>query len=322
MLAALSLLEKNFIPACLIAIAAGLAWPAPGLKAAFLLTLVLVLILFFTALRVDFSAVRGHLEKPLALSLSVFLLMFVFPLAFYAVSRAIIPRYSLGLLVMAAMPAGMASTALAVACGGEGAMALAVTLLTSLAAPLSVPLLVNLSGEAPPGEISARMLTMLRQSIMLAATLLLPMAAAYVLKKYRPELVRRHRTAYGGLAIAALALLIWIAMSIGAQTVFSDKTSSIVLLLYLFGYSGAFHLLGYFMLPHIPARRRIALSVNTAYVNNALAIVFAREFFPDRPEVMLPAVLLELPMTVALLPLKFLAAKFFAGTDTASGDVP
>ncbi|MBN1808424.1 MAG: bile acid:sodium symporter [Planctomycetes bacterium] len=301
-------MEKHFAAVCLLTIAAGMAFPEPGRRCAGLLKPFLFAILFFTALRIDFGAMRGHFSRPGRLAAIVLLLMVVFPLAFYGISTVAMPGYALGILVLAAMPAGMASTALTVACGGEGALALIVTFLTSVAAPVTVPLLVNLSGHAPEGGAATMAMKMLDQSLLLVYTLLGPVFLAYVLKKFFPGVIRRFNWAYGGLAILSLGILIWIAMSIGAESVFADVSSSLMLLLYLFGFSAVFHTAGYFMMPSLSAKERTALSVNTAYVNNAIAIVFAREFFPGRPEILLPAVLLELPMTVMLIPLKYLAA--------------
>ena len=52
----------------------------------------------------------------------------------------------------------------------------------------------------------------------------------------------------------------------------------------------------------------MALSVNMAYVNNGLAIVFAVEFFKDNPAfgvaAVLPAIFLEIPMALMLVPCK------------------
>jgi len=303
----LTFIQKHFIVACLLAIAVGFGYPAPGLALKFLLKPFLLCILFFTALRVDFSMMKGHFKRPVMLGGTVLLLMIILPLLFYWISILVVPEYALGILIMAAMPAGMASTALAVECGGEGALALVVTFLTSLVSPITVPLLVNLSGHSPGGGFGEMARTMLSQSLALAVLLLLPILAGYGVKRAAPNVVKKFQWSYGGLAIISLALLIWIAMSVGAEGVFSNMASSLGLLGWLFVFSATFHIAGYFMMPGLNVRQRTALSANTAYVNNAMAIVFAQTFFKN-VEVMLPAILLELPMTVVLIPLKYLAA--------------
>ena len=72
-------------------------------------------------------------------------------------------------------------------------------------------------------------------------------------------------------------------------------------------FSASLHVVGYFLAPWRPVADRAALSVNAAYVNNALAIVFATEFFKPIPHLgasaVLPAILLEIPMVLMLLPL-------------------
>ena len=59
-----------------------------------------------------------------------------------------------------------------------------------------------------------------------------------------------------------------------------------------------------------PLEDRVAVSVNMAYVNNGLAIVFAMMFFKDEAAAVLPAVFIEFPMIIMIVPLKYLSKKF------------
>jgi hypothetical protein len=115
-----------------------------------------------------------------------------------------------------------------------------------------------------------------------------------------------------GLSIVALGLLILGAMASVSgdfkELVRTKPMLALGLFAFMCGFSALLHVVGYFLAPWRPTEDRAALSVNTAYVNNGLAIVFAVEFFKAIPELgtnaVLPAILLEAPMAIALVPLK------------------
>ena len=94
------------------------------------------------------------------------------------------------------------------------------------------------------------------------------------------------------------------------------------LFLFMCGFSAFMHLVGCFLAPWRPVADRAAISVNTAYVNNGLAIAFAVEFFRHTEmgaAAVLPAILLEAPMAVALVPLKMWVARRSRG-EVVPGD--
>jgi BASS family bile acid:Na+ symporter len=263
-------------------------------------------ILFFTGLKIDFRAAFRELARPWFLLYVVAMLMVVLPLGIYGLARWLLPGFALGLLIVAAMPAGLAGSSLTDICKGNTGLALIVTMVTSAVCPLVTPLVISVAEGGASG--GAGWVLIGKQALLLAVLLFLPLAAAALFRRFFPALVERHREGLTGLSILSLSLLIISIMaSVSDQfkdLVRRDPRSAVWLILFMAFFSVSMHLAGYFLAPWRPVRDRAALSVNTAYVNNGLGMVFATTFFVDRSEAVLPAIFLEIPMALAILPLR------------------
>ncbi len=264
-------------------------------------------ILFFTGLKIDFRAAFRELARPWLLIYVTIMLMVVLPLAIYGLARWLVPAFALGVLITATMPAGLAGSSLTDICKGNTALALIVTLVTSAVCPVVTPLVIRLGSGQSAG---AGWTFMGQQTLFLALILFLPVAAAALVRRVFPAAVERHREGLTGFSIVSLTLLIAAIMaSVSDQfkeLVRSDAWQAVWLLLFMTLFSLVMHLAGYFLAPWRPAPDRAALSVNTAYVNNGLAMTFATAFFMSThgANAVLPAIFLEVPMVLAILPLR------------------
>ena len=281
-------------------------------------------ILFFTGLKIDFRAAFRELARPWFLLYIVVMLMVVLPLGIYGLARWLVPGFALGVLIAAAMPAGLAGSSLTDICKGNTALALVVTLATSAACPLVTPLVVRLgSGEAAAAGAAAGWLFMGKQALFLALILFVPVAAAALVRQLFPAAVERHRGGLTGLSILSLALLIVAIMaSFRSQfmaLVHSRPWDAAWLILFMCLFSVSMHLAGYFLAPHRPVIDRAAISVNTAYVNNGLAMVFSTTFFAGDSHAALPAIFLEIPMVLAILPLRAWVTRCADGAAKVAG---
>lgn len=305
--------ESWFWAICLAATLLGLFVPEAGAPLRGLILPFLGGIMYFTGLKLDFGAARRELARPsLALYASAMRLALL-PLAVFALARAVLPpEYAAGVLIVAAMPAGMACSALSDVVGGSAALALVITLVSSLLCPLVTPLVVGV-GAAPAAGTGGGFFA--RQAAFLAAALLSPLAAAWLTRRFLPGVVARLRGACTGLSILSLALLILAAMSASSAdflALLRGRPALIARLTgFMFAFSALLHAAGLFMAPWRGLADRAALSVSMAYVNNALAIVFATRFYRSAlgSAAVLPAILLEVPMILALLPLRVWARR-------------
>jgi len=292
-------------------------------------------ILFFTGLKLDFREAGRALSRPWTVVYLAVMLMVVLPMGVYGAARLFLPTgLAVGVMIVAAMPAGLACSSLTDIARGNAALALVVTMVTSLLCPLTTPWIIRLGCGAAPAGAGKEFL--LAQAVFLAAILFSPMGAAWLVRSLAPGTVARFREAYTGLSVISLTLLILGAMSgvsVECMTLVREKPLvALTLALFMFGFSAALHLTGYFLAFWRPVADRAAISVNAAYVNNGLAIVFASTFYvtstlagsaePLGADVVMPAILLEIPMILAILPLKLWVRRSRARCDQPGPQEP
>ncbi len=301
------LVERGFVAVCVGAGILGLALPGPealGLA----IQPVLLLILFLACLKLPPGAVGRHLRRPLLLGWLILLTLVITPLAAYGLTLAVLPAFGAAILIMVAMPAGMMCSSLTELCGGDSALALVGTGLTTLLCPLTVPFVLWLAAVQPAAGGGAGGLSLLlRQAGWLSLFVFLPPLLAALARRTAPRPVARLRPAVSGLTVLLLALLIFVACSRCRERIGGEARlwlDGLWVLIWLFGLSAVLHLAGWFLGGGRGARERIALSINVAYMNNMLGLVFTLQFFGDRPQYILPAVLMEFPMHVWLAPLR------------------
>jgi BASS family bile acid:Na+ symporter len=265
-------------------------------------------ILFFTALKMDFSKVAEYARRYKLIAYIVAVHMVAVPIIAYYITLAILPEYAAGILVMAALPAGMASSTLTLLCSGEIALALMVTLSTAIAAPVTIPVLVNvLTGRIE--SLSEGLKLIAPQAGLIAVLLFTPVIAAFIIRKIFPKTVDKYQHTYSALSVVSLTLLIYTAMSTSRGPVVNNPKEALYLLIFIFVLIGAFYIAGYYVAPWLKRSERVAFSVTAAYVNNGLGIIFATSFFPGDATMLLPVVVIELPMLAALLPLKVITCR-------------
>ncbi len=306
--------ERHFWIICVGVTLLGLFVPAAGLPFAPGKLFFLAGILFFTGLKINFRDALAELKRPLLLLYISLMLLIVLPLAMWGLAQWLVPGFALGVLIVAAMPAGLAGGSLTDIAKGNVALALVVTLVTSLLCPLITPWVIALGGGQSQGDQREILL----QALFLAAVLLGPLGAAFATRRIFPKTVRRVRGTLTGLSIISLSLLILGIMS-ESSSAFWDKlyespVEAAGIIGFMFLFSAAFHVAGYWLVPWRGPKDRAAVSINTAYVNNGLAMVFASQFFAGNPDAVLPAVLLEIPMVLAILPVKAYLARRRAGS--------
>ncbi|MGQ9661927.1 MAG: bile acid:sodium symporter, partial [Kiritimatiellia bacterium] len=138
-------IDRWFWTILILAIVLGLFLPGLGQPLIPYLRLILGGILFFSALRLEFTAALKELRKPALGLYATFLMMIVAPLGLYVLASVALPRsFAVGVLILAAMPSGMACSALSDIVGGNAALALVITLLTYVVCPFTAPWVIEL----------------------------------------------------------------------------------------------------------------------------------------------------------------------------------
>ena len=313
-------IETWFWAFCVAAALIGLLLPEVVMPLAGGMKLLLGSVLFFSGLKLDYSAAWKEIKWPGVVVYGAVVRLVGLPLAIYAVAGLVLPApLAVGVLIVAAMPSGTACSSLTDVVRGNAALALVGTVVTSLACPFAVPWIIELaSGQTAAGGLPF----LLKQAAFLAIVLFVPLGAALLLRRGFPGVVKRHANVWPVMAMVSLFLLICVVLASASDSftfmVNERPGQAVGLFVFMSIMSAGFYLAGYFLTPWRSDPDRAALSVNMAYVNNSLAIVFAIEFFQPLEGLgaaaVLPAIFLEIPMALMLIPLKAWMARRRSGT--------
>ena len=287
-----------------LAIGAGVLWPGSPPRPDVVMPILLGTVLFCTCLKVSLTDI-GRAVAGVAgcrrLALLVVLKLLILPLPVFLVAWALAGPWAAGLLLVAAMPAGVTSAVFTDVQEGDVALALVVILATSLVAPLTVPPLLAVAAwstgaVAEPIPWSA----LLRQTLFLALMLFLPFSAAQAVRRWWPAWTARHQPRFTPVALAANAVLLAIATA-STRWHWIDRPGTLLWPLGAVSVASLFFLVcGRIMRRWAAPPVAIAFTCNAVYMNNGLGMVFAMVFFPDRPDLLLPSLVMAVPMTAVV----------------------
>jgi bile acid:Na+ symporter, BASS family len=276
-----------------------LAWPGLGAPLAPLLTVFLISLLFLSFLQLDPQTVWSSWKNHgLILLLMGFIKLAVLPLVLYFPFYWFWPEYALPVLLLTGISTGVVAPFISGLVGAQTSLVLGLVVLTSLAAPFSLPLLVKLlAGE----ELRLSFMAMFR---VLALIIFLPALLALVAKKTSPFFTDRISRVRYPLSLVFFAL-INLAVFSRYQDFFQARPRELlhaILIAYLL--SIIFHGVGWMLSWGQEVSLRLAQAVSLAYVNNILVVVFSARFFgPLSPTL---AAMYLLPFFTLIVPLRLL----------------
>ncbi|MFM2092036.1 MAG: putative sodium-dependent transporter yocS [Planctomycetota bacterium] len=253
-------------------------------------------ILFCSGLRIDpraflADARDGALARRLGLMAAAKLL--AIPLAAWGVALLVAPHWATGVLLVAAMPAGFTSIAIADLHGGRRAAAVLLVALTSALVPLTVP--AFLTGLAGGGQATVAAVAERAGYILLL--LAAPLALAQAVRALAPAWTVRHDRAWGPAAITCSCLLVFIATAGNRDGWTHWPLVRLVEPVLVTLIPGAAALGAALLLRRrLPASEAVVFAGAAVYVNNGLAVAFATRFYPGQAEVLLPCLLMQIPM--------------------------
>ena len=289
------------VVACLMALASGLIFPdqtaifSPYPKAC------MMGVLFFNFLDILPKDVFGSVRQRGLEALGLFLFkMLVLPALAFFIFKALLPEYALAALLLAGMSCGVAGPVFAAMFEADVAFATALVFLTSMAVPITLPLLVKaLAGLT----LSVSVWQMMR---LLGEVVLVPFFLAELLRRFAPVLVGPCRNVrYESI----ITLFVIANMGIFSSYGHTVQDSPEILVSTLVAATGLAFLL--FFLPLFLFRKNPDTALNAAIgcgiMNNAIAVVFAAEQLGAGEA--LTAALYGIPYFLFLIPLKLICGK-------------
>ncbi|MFH1078121.1 MAG: bile acid:sodium symporter [Patescibacteria group bacterium] len=272
-------------------------------------TLLLQAIFFLSSLKMDGAEILARLKdwKTLAVSgafMLIFLPFLVRGATFFLPEG--FAAFGFAFFLLAAMPSGMTSPLLSEHVGGNQPLALIITAGTSLLAPFTVPLMIQVAYGA---SVHVDMLGMMQK---LALVIFMPFVLAMVVKHFLPKQVASMAPRTKPLSTLLLGLLIAGAVAPHADRIIASARGNIwgflLLILALFVFFAVLHLLGFYAAWWKKRNERRTVSVCLTYMNFTLAIFLASTYFPD-PNIILVLVLSIVPWATLLPAWKKVSAK-------------
>lgn len=263
----------------------------------FLMTLLkpfLMIMLFLIFLKTDIAQIFKSIKNYRRMTFLALSYMVVVPLLFFFAIKIFDPKLAIGVLLFVAMPPAIASPALTDIVKGDIALSTSIVIITSIIAPLTVPLLfwlVKFEG------LSVNPLWLLKD---LAMIIIIPVIASQLIKKYSSKFVEKNQHTLTSVNILILSLMVYIAMGSQRDVIVSDFSGIIWDTLFLYIVFILLHFIGYIMGFKESSKGRIATTISAVYKNNGLAIVLAALYF--EPFVLVLMVLTELPWNTLLIP--------------------
>lgn len=175
-----------------------------ALMAAFLPVAMMVLMLAL-GLRLAPGALVAAVRTPRALGAGLALQLVALPVLAFCLARGfgLSAPLSAGLMLVAASPGGVSSNYITHLARGSVALSVTMTLVTSLLAPLSLPLVLALSGVAAPHSAA-----LWRISLGMSAVALAPLALGMAVGRFAPALAARASRLLDPLARGLFALMV------------------------------------------------------------------------------------------------------------------
>ncbi len=294
------LIEKYFWAILILALIAGLLLPQYGAGLEFLMTPILMIILFMVFLKTDCLLILKQFRKPLFITYIITLFLIVLPSLIYLGTRWIDESLAIGLLLLAGTPAAVASPVLTDIVKGNRTLALAIVIPSYVVAPIVMPLLfVFWTGES----ITLDPFMMFKVLLLM---IFIPLVASQTIKRAGGEnLIEKTKKYYGPLNIILIAIIVFIAISPQADFIKENPTEVFTNLGWVYGLAIAMHIIGYAAGFWKKKEDRLALAVTKAYPNNALSIVLALQFFT--PEIVIITVLSQFPWNTLPGPFKWVS---------------
>lgn len=261
----------------------------------------LAFLMLVVGLRLTWGDFRSLWLRPLPLFIGLALQVGALPLIAIVIARilALPPDLSLGLLVVAAAPGGITSNFITMLARGDVALSTTMTLATSLAACLTVPLVLAMGGVEIPGGVDSLAFGIARTGIAVMVVSVLPLVAGLVLRWRWPTAVARWAA-----PLNKAATLVFFALVIAAFTqnwsammahIADSGLASILLNIAIIALA---FLVGEAV--RLPGSQTLAIAIECGLQNVAMAMFVAATVLKE-DSLMIPALVYAVVMNVSAL---------------------
>lgn len=279
--------------------AAGVAWPEFSSPLGPFLSWTLMGLLFLAFLKVYPPAIWHTLRRyPVKMTLLVLIKLIILPFAVYLLVMNLFPDYALGLLLLAGVSTGLSAAFFSGMVGADIPLVLAMTVVTTLLLPLTLPLIVKvLVGR----EIHFDLFSLARFMMTL---IFVPLLASLFFRRWLPK-----ATDWMEGHSYVISLILFVAMNLGAFGLYAPFLRAhqhrvVIAVLVGSGLGALMTGTGLILFKSSPPIERVAAAGALGWINNVLVIVLG-SYFND-PLTSVVAALYLIPYYVLIIPLSHL----------------
>lgn len=210
----------------LLALVFGFAWPTPGLYFQPYLSYILMILMFFSCLKIDLRGMK-KMTKSWWLYLVVVVLVFFIPALIFLPFKGLFQEtVYVGLIIAAASPSAVSSVFLSGLLGGDSSKALLIVALVHLLSPILIPLVVWVVAHQLVAVSFSAMVTLI------AKLVIFPLFLAQIIRYIRLDKVFNKASFLANLLL--LIIIIWGTIAPVRDFVFANLGQSLILLLVVF----------------------------------------------------------------------------------------
>ncbi len=260
-------------------------------------------LLFLSFLRIDFTALVTISRKGLArLIMLTIMKLAVLPIGIYYVFDYLLPEFALPALLISGISTGVVAPFIAGLISADLVIVFRLVVITSILAPFTLPLLVQLLlGE----QITIPIFDMIA---LLSKVVFVPMALVIFLRRFYPVVLDRILKVQFPTSLLLFALINLGIFSKYSHYFLQNPGGILIALIIAYVLAILYYFVGYIIMPGRSINERLAAGVSFAAMNNVLVIMFASQFFgPLAPTL---AALYMFPYYTMIPPVKFIAQRF------------
>jgi|GEM_PF-853953 len=260
------------------------------------LTYLLMLILFFTFLKLDFVDIIKVAKRVKLLIYAIILDLIILPLIIFAMLKIFKAQDFLlaSLLLFSAVPAGVASASITDILGGDTILSTTIIIITHLIAPLTIPLLFYiLLRKVIRVDYLNISLTLIK---LIFLPLILSQAFKYTFKNLTAQIVKRNK-----IITTSILLLLGTAISaVNYNFIVKNPISALGFMLISIPIYILFMVIPFYLTPKLPMEERISIFATKAFMNVTIGVVLALSFLDAKASLVLT--LAQIPWSLMIFP--------------------
>lgn len=291
----LKTIDRYFWVFLCVAVLSGFAFPQLLMPFQGMVIYIVMTIVALLFLKVDILDIVKQIKKPFfLLYIAISNLVFIPLLTFFLFKNFISEEFSMGLLLLTSLPAGVSSAAFTDIMRGKTPLNLTIIIVTNLLATITIPFLFWLLFK------TSLELDHFGLFLNLLKIFLIPFVIAKLIKRvFFKKLTVYIQDYYNSLIVVLLSFMIMISIAFQSEHILSNysvhiKTIGVLFLVFLF-----LQIAGYFSVFWKKKGEKLAISNAKMIMNNVLGIVLALAFFP--PHVLTLVILSLIPWNTMII---------------------